>query len=126
MKKLILITGLFLLTLSGYSQFTVDVTVTGSCVYPQENTFYWAHVKVYLGTVLIAEGQGTSSTSSIPVNIDEFCVNDNTKQYTIVTDAMKAYITPFSRICKGTTISSLLYSCEDFVTGNTDQEVEME
>ncbi|HPE58631.1 MAG TPA: hypothetical protein PK904_19655 [Bacteroidales bacterium] len=128
MKKLILLFAISLIAFAGYSQFIVPVTLTGNCVYTQTGTFYGVHVKVYQGTVLKAEGYATSltTTNQLSVEIPEFCVNDNTKVYTIVVDALKAYIDPYSRICKGTTISLNLYSCEDFVNGNTDQSVEME
>lgn len=126
MKKLILITGLFLLTLSGFSQFIVPVTLYGDCVYTQTGTFYGVHVKVYEGTELKAEGYATSltTTNQLAVEIPEFCVNDNTKIYTIVVDALKAYIVdPSSRICKGTYTNSELFSCESFVNGVPVQPV---
>lgn len=126
MKKILLITSLFLLTFTGYCQFTVNVHVEGPCVYPQENTFYWANVKVYLGTTLLADEFGTSSTEDIEVIIPEFCISDDSPEYSIVVDAMKAYITPFDRICKGTTINPYLFSCENFVNDETDQYVVME
>jgi hypothetical protein len=76
----------------------------------------------------MAEGQAVSltTTNQLLVEIPEFCMVDNIKIYKIVVDALKGYISPYSRICKGTTISLNLYSCEDFVNGYTDQSVEME
>lgn len=123
MRKIFFLVSFLLLSIAGFSQFTVNVKVDGPCVYSQENTFYWAHVKVYLGTTLLAEGQGTSLTESIEVTIPEFCITDNTPQYKIVVDAMKAYTTPFSRICKGTLVNSTLYTCQQFVTGVPEQLV---
>jgi len=113
MKKIILLFIISIYAISGYSQFIVPVTLTGDCVYSQTGTFYGAHVKVYQGTVLKAEGYATTltTTNQLSVEIPEFCINDNTKVYTIVVDALKAYIDPYSRICKGTTISLNLYSC---------------
>jgi hypothetical protein len=128
MKKVILLFAISLIAISGYSQFIVPVTLTGDCVYPQTGTFYGLQVKVYHGTTLMAEGQAVSltTTNQLLVEIPEFCMVDNIKIYKIVVDALKGYISPYSRICKGTTISLNLYSCEDFVNGYTDQSVEME
>ncbi|KAF0204005.1 MAG: hypothetical protein FD170_694 [Bacteroidetes bacterium] len=128
MKKLITLFAISLIAFAGYSQFIVPVTLTGDCVYSQTGTFYGAHVKVYQGTTLVAEGQATSltTTNQLSVEIPEFCVNDNTKIYTIVVDALKGFISPYSRICKGTIISLDLYSCEDFLNGDTDQTVILE
>ena len=115
-----------MLTFTGYCQFTVNVHVEGPCVYPQENTFYWANVKVYLGTTLLANEFGTSSTEDIEVIIPQFCVSDDSPEYNIVVDAMKAYITPFSRICKGTLIDPTPYSCDQFFSGDVLPNVELE
>ncbi len=125
MKKTILILAVLFIAISGYGQFIVPVKLTGGCVYPQAGTFYGVHVKVYHGTTLLAEGQAVSLTTNdeLSVEIPEFCINDNTKIYKIVVDALKGYISPYSRICKGTMISSTLYSCEDFVTGVSTQYV---
>lgn len=128
MKKIILLLAISFIAFSGYSQFIVPVTLTGDCAYSQTGTFYGVHVKVYQGTVLKAEGYATSLTTTnlLSVEIPEFCVNDNTKIYTIVVDALKGYISPYSRICKGTTISTEPYSCENFVYGETGQTVILE
>ncbi len=128
MKKLILLFAISLIAFAGYSQFIVPVTLSGDCVYTQTGTFYGVHVKVYLGTVLKAEGSATSATttSQLSVEIPEFCVNDNTKVYTIVVDALKGYVSPYSRICKGTYINPNLFSCEDFVNGVAAQPVTLE
>lgn len=49
MKKLILIIGLFLLTLSGFSQsvtVTLNPALLDPCVYPQQGTQYVVHVMI--------------------------------------------------------------------------------
>ena len=125
MKKTILILAVLFIAISGYGQFIVPVTLTGDCVYPQAGTFYGVHVKVYHGTTLLAEGQAVSltTTNQLSVEIPEFCMVDNIKIYKIVVDALKGYISPYSRICKGSNVSSTLYSCEDFVNEVETQDV---
>ncbi len=127
MKKVILLFAISLIAISGYSQFIVPVTLTGDCVYTQTGTFYGVNVKVYHGTTLMAEGQAVSltTTNQLLVEIPEFCMVDNIKIYKIVVVALKGYINPYSRICKGTNISLDLYSCEDFVNGVGAQVVNL-
>lgn len=129
MKKLILISALFMLAFSGYSQFTLQVKLQGDCVYPETTkaAIYGVHLSVYQGTTLITEVTQTMGTldNIFNLNINEFCVNDNTPVYTIKIEALKAFINPFERICKGSATFGL-YSCEDFVNGLYQLVVEME
>ena len=125
MKKIILLFAISLFAISGYSQFYVPVSLNGDCVYTQPGTFYGVNVKVYHGTTLMAEGQSVALTTSsdLLVEIPEFCMVDNIKIYKIVVDALKGYISPYSRICKGTYIKPELVSCEEFVEGLATQPV---
>ena len=125
MKKIILLFAISLFAISGYSQFYVPVSLNGDCVYTQPGTFYRVNVKVFYGTTLMAEGQAVSltTTSELLVEIPAFCMVDNIKIYKIVVDARKAYIDPYSLICRGNNSSSELVSCQELADGVNPQLV---
>lgn len=106
MKKLILITGLFLLTLSGFSQ-SVTVTVQdpdNSCFYPQQGTQYVLHVMIIKDFQLVSNGYTVTpntSNSTATVNLPSFTCSDSQGQvYQVLIEVVKIVAGTETVVCR--------------------------
>lgn len=122
MKKLILITGLFLLTLSGFSQaWTVTVTLDGDCVYPQSETVYVVHVMIHENFQLVAQNTVITSNTNwgsetISVVLPQFCTGDD-GDYQILIEGGKVDVNTKEELCRGKDTIAGTYTCAQFSSG---------
>ncbi len=123
MKKILISIALLLTATFTFSQvFQVKVRLEGSCVTPDQNTYYVVKVDVentQTNTIVETETSTTLTTNygtpvDIIVNLDQFCTADNTKKYKIHVEAAKVYLSPPSIICSQKLTYGELKSCDDF------------
>lgn len=122
MKKFFLLITLFFISAFIFAQpFQVRVFLQGSCVTPDQNTYYKVKVDVEENSTLVATAISTTTTTSynssigIIVQLPSFCTADNTKKYIVHIEAAKVYLSPPSIICNNKTTLTDMKSCDDFI-----------
>ena len=124
MKKFLLIAiTLCAFSLIASAQFQVTVKLTGTCIYPDQDTYYAVRIKVKNtdnNSIIETQSATVLTTTAgnpvyITVQFSSFCTADNTKKYKIEADAAKVYLNPITEICYDKKTIIELYSCDDFV-----------
>lgn len=123
MKKIILIIGLFLLTLAGFSQ-AVTVTLTPAaldpCVYPQQGTQYVVHVMIMnANQQLITQGYTVTSNTSVQnqvvvVNLPSFCNGSEGQIFQVLVEAAKIISGTETILCREKTTIDGFHYCSEF------------
>ncbi|MBV2245989.1 MAG: hypothetical protein KUL83_02405 [Lentimicrobium sp.] len=123
MKKIILITSLFLVTLSGFSQ-SVTVTVQdlfGSCFYTQQETRYVFHVMIMKDFQIVSSGYtitANTSSSTATVNLSTFQCSDSQGQtYQVLVEVVKIISGTETIICREKWTYPTLFYCSQIMSG---------
>lgn len=119
MKKLILITGLLLLTFNGFSQ-SVKVNLIG-CQGIQEGTAYVAHVMVMKDFIIVSQNtvvveNVSLNSSKILVPLPSFCTGDIGPVYQLLVEGGKVIIETKEELCRGKDTFEY-YECSDYTVG---------
>lgn len=125
MKKFLLsIIALCAFSLMASAQFQVTVKLTGTCVFPDQDTYYavWVGVENTVTHQIVETQVSVTPTTNysyppiIQIQLDAFCTADNTKLYKIQVEAAKIYqTTPPTVICSNKITTTETFSCEDFL-----------